>query len=95
MGVGGEILREDILWLYQPTMAFMAAMLALGLYELAGKVVEARWLRALAAWVGAQSALLYGYALWGGIKEMGTAWALPLLAALVPAAREVGASARS
>jgi hypothetical protein len=86
MGVGGEILREDILWLYQPTMAFMAAMLALGLYELAGKVVEAPWLRALAAWVGAQSALLYGYALWGGIKEMGTAWALPVLAALVPAA---------
>ena len=34
----------------------------------------------------AQSALLYGYALWGGIKELGTAWAVPLLAAVVPVA---------
>ena len=85
MGIGHDIVR-DALWLYQPAMAVMAAMLALGLYALAGHVVETRWLRALAAVVGAQSALLYGYALWGGIKEMGTAWALPVLAALVPLA---------
>ena len=86
LGIGHEIVRSDALWLYQPAMAVMAAMLALGLYALAGHVVETRWLRALAAVVGAQSALLYGYALWGGIKEMGTAWALPVLAALVPLA---------
>ena len=86
LGIGHEIVRSDALWLYQPAMAVMAAMLALGLYALAGRVVQARWLRAVAAVVGAQSALLYGYALWGGIKEMGTAWALPVLAALVPLA---------
>ena len=86
LGVGGAILREDPLWLYQPCMAFMAAMLALALYELGRSLVEVRWLRAAAAFVAAQSALLYGYALWGGIKELGTAWAVPLLAVLVPPA---------
>ena len=90
IGVGREIVRGDSLWLYQPAMAVMAAMLALGLYQLAGSVVQVRWQRAVAAVVGAQSALLFGYALWGGIKELGTAWALPVLAALVPlAARSV------
>jgi hypothetical protein len=86
IGVGRDIVGGDSMWLYQPAMAFMAAMLALGLYELAGKIVSTRWLRAVIAIVAAQSALLYGYALWGGIKELGTAWALPLVAALVPAA---------
>ena len=89
IGVGREIVRGDAMWLYQPAMAFMAAMLALGLYELAGRVIATRWLRAVIAIVAAQSALLYGYALWGGIKELGTAWALPLLVALVPAAIRV------
>ena len=84
MGIGHEIARADSLWLYQPAMAFMAAMLALGLYALAGNIVERPWVRATAAFVGAQAALLYGYALWGGIKELGSAWALPVLAALYP-----------
>jgi hypothetical protein len=35
-----------------------------------------------AAFVAAQSALLYGYVLWGGIKETRHAWALPLLVAV-------------
>ena len=86
MGIGHEIVRTDTLWLYQPAMAFMAAMLGLGLYALAGRIVEQPWVKALAAFVGSQAALLYGYALWGGIKELGSAWAVPVLAALVPAA---------
>ena len=65
----------------------MAAMLALGLYAARrarrpGRAGCAPSRRSSAA----QSALLYGYALWGGIKELGTAWALPVLAALVPLA---------
>jgi hypothetical protein len=84
LGVGRAIVGGDALWLYQPCMAFMAAMLALSLYELCARMIAARWLRAIAALVAAQSALLYGYALWGGIKELGTAWAVPLLAAVVP-----------
>jgi hypothetical protein len=84
LGVGAELLRTDAAWLYQPCMAFMAAMLALSLYQLSARLTIPSWLRAFAALVAAQAALLYGYALWGGIKELGTTWAVPLLAALVP-----------
>ena len=53
-----------------------------------GKVLVARpWLRALAAWVGAQSALLYGYALWGGLKEVGDGRPPPGSALVWPALR--------
>lgn len=91
IGVGRELVGGDSMWLYQPTVAAMAAMLALALYELSARVVERRWLRALAAFVGAQSALLYGYALWGGIKEVAGAYAIALTAALVvPAVRGHG-----
>jgi len=86
LGVGGALVGGDTLWLYQPCLAFMAAMLALSLYELGGKVIGSRRLRAVVAFIAAQSALLYGYALWGGIKELGTAWAVPLLASVVPPA---------
>lgn len=83
LGVGRQIVGGDVAWLFAPCMAFMCAMLSLSLYELGARLVHARWLRAVVAVVAAQSALLYGYALWGGIKEVGTAWALPLLVALV------------
>jgi hypothetical protein len=87
LGVGRELVGGDAMWLYQPCLAFMAAMLALSLYELSVRVVGSRPLSALVAFLAAQSALLYGYALWGGMKEVGTAWAVPLLAALVPQAQ--------
>lgn len=84
LGIGHKLLGTDAAFLYQPCLAFMAAMLALSLYELTRRLIDSNWARALVAFVAAQSALLYGYALWGGIKELGTAWAVPLLAALVP-----------
>jgi hypothetical protein len=84
LGIGHELLRADAAFLYQPCLAFMAAMLALSLYELIQRLIDPSWVRAFVAFVAAQAALLYGYALWGGIKELGTAWAVPLLAALVP-----------
>src|SRR5437870_1847011 len=65
IGVGRQIVGGDVLWLYHPCVAWVAAMLALALYELAARVVSSRWLRGLAAFIGAQSALMYGYALWG------------------------------
>jgi hypothetical protein len=86
LGVGHGLLGVDSAWLFQPCLALMAAMLSLPLYELTARLAAPRALRGLAAFVGAQAALLYGYALWGGIKELATAWTLPLIAALVPAA---------
>lgn len=83
IGVGRELVGTDSMWLYQPCVAFMAAMLALALYELTARVIGPGWLRALAAFIGAQSALLYGYALWGGLKEVAGAAVIALAAALV------------
>ena len=84
LGVGAKLVGEDLSLVFQPYLALLAAMLALGLYSLAGRLIASRPLRTLAAFVGAQAALLYGYSLWGGIKELTTAALLALTAALSP-----------
>lgn len=86
LGVGSRLTGTDVLWLVQPYMATLAGLLAACLYWLARPLVESRPLRALAAFGAAQSALLFGYALWGGIKELTVALAIAVLAATVPAA---------
>ncbi|HEV8149546.1 MAG TPA: hypothetical protein VGP61_05115, partial [Gemmatimonadales bacterium] len=60
------------------------AMLSLSLYALLAPLMRARAVRALSVFVASQSALLFGYALWGGVKELATACLLALAAALVP-----------
>jgi hypothetical protein len=84
LGVGHRLLGTDTAWLWQPYLAFLAVTVALGVYVLAEPLVRARPLRALAAVVAASAALLYGYALWGGIKEIAEAGLLVLVAALLP-----------
>jgi hypothetical protein len=81
LGLGGKLTGEDVAWLFQPTVAFYAAMLALAIYVSSTRLVRSAPLRALVGILGAQAALLYAYALWGGIKELVAA----LLIALVPA----------
>lgn len=83
LGIGRELVGQDLAWLWQPYLAFLAALLASGLYQLAAGIVRAARLRALVAVVGAQAALLYGYALWGGVKELAVAVLVVLLACLV------------
>ncbi len=73
LAVGHELARVDAAWLFQPWLAFCAAALALCLYELATPLVGRRALRALVACVAAQPALLYGFAGWGGVKELAAA----------------------
>lgn len=94
LGVAHQLLGTDSAWLFQPYIAFLAAMLALGIYALMGHAIEARPLRALAAFVAAQPALLYGYSLWGGVKEVATAALLVLMAALTPGAWQHATRAR-
>ena len=84
LGVGHQLLAYDIAWLYQPYLAFMAVLLALTLYALLERVVDSRWLRAVFAVIAAQSAVLFGYVLWGGVKEVAGAWLIALVAALAP-----------
>ncbi len=83
LGIGRELVGQDLAWLWQPYLAFLAAMLASGLYQLAGGIVRSGLFRALVAVAGAQAALLYGYALWGGVKELAVAMLVVLLACLV------------
>ena len=85
-GIGRALVGVDGAWVYQPYLGFLAAMLALVLYELAGHAVRSRPLRAVAAALAAQPALLYGFALWGGIKELAAAPLIALVAALAPTA---------
>jgi hypothetical protein len=84
IGVGHTLLKSDTAWLWQPYLCFLAAMVAVGVYVLAAPLVRGRALRAVAATAAASAALLYGYALWGGIKELAEAALLILVAALLP-----------
>ncbi|MGD0166179.1 MAG: hypothetical protein ABSC51_02660 [Gaiellaceae bacterium] len=94
LGIGHELLRTDSAWLWQPQLSFLAAMLALALYVLAAPLVRPRPLRALVAFVAAQPAILFGYALWGGVKELTAAVLLPTLAVLVVAILRQGGGLR-
>ena len=78
LGIGHGLTGIDPAWIIQPLFACCAAALALGIYALIGPVVSSPRLRALVAFIGAQPALLYGYSLWGGIKEMTAAFLLAL-----------------
>jgi hypothetical protein len=83
LGIGGKLVGTDIIWLFQPYLAFLGAMLALTLFTLARRVVGARPVSAVVAVIASPAALLYGYSLWGGMKEVAAAVLIPLTAALV------------
>ena len=95
IGIGHQLLGYDLAWIFQPYIAFLAAMLAVTLYGLLAPLVPSRPMRAFAAFVAAQPAILFGYSLWGGIKELAGAWLFALLAVLLPWTLRPGASARA
>jgi hypothetical protein len=95
LGVGGALTGEDIAWLFQPTIAFCGAILALSIYSLTSRLVSSRTLRAAAAFLGAQPALLFAYALWSGIKEVAAAAIIAVVVALVAATIERWSSWRA
>jgi hypothetical protein len=83
LGVGHGLTGIDSAWIFQPYLACCGAAVALGVYALAEPLVESPRLRALVAFLAAQPALLYGYSLWGGIKELTAAFLLVLGVALI------------
>jgi hypothetical protein len=93
-GAAQKIVGGDLAWVFQPYVAFLATMLALPLWEILGGLLASRRLRALAVFVAAQPALLFGYSLWGGVKEVGAAAGVAIVAALAPAAVRPGARPR-
>ena len=82
LGAGHGLTGIDSAWIYQPYLACCGAAVGLGIYALVEPVVQSPRLRALVAFLAAQPALLYGYAMWGGIKELTAAFLLVLGAAL-------------
>lgn len=82
LGVSARLGGVDAAWAFHPFLTFSGAMLALTAYALLDRVVPSRRIRALAAAVAAQPALLYGYTLWGGVKEIVIALLVVLLAAV-------------
>jgi len=81
-GVGRALTGIDVAWVFQPYLACCASAVALCLFALTEPLVSSARIRALLAFTAAQSALLYGYSLWGGIKELTAAFVLALGAAL-------------
>jgi hypothetical protein len=90
--VGAAITGQDLAWVFQPYEALLAAMLALCLAAVATPAVRSARLRAVVALVASQAALLVGYAYWGGVKEVGGAMLVALVAALVPVALRRGST---
>lgn len=93
LGIGSSLVGQDAAWVFQPYLAFLAALLALALYRLAALVVGSRPASMVAAFLAAQGALLYGYSLWGGIKEIAAAALVALGAALAGGTLEARRSA--
>jgi hypothetical protein len=88
LGVGKALVGEDVAWVFQPYVSFLAAMLALGLYQLSTRVVASGWVRTFVVFIASQPAILFGYALVGGVKEVLTVSLLAAVAGLaLPAAR--------
>jgi hypothetical protein len=81
-GIGHELVGEDLAWLFQPYEAVLGGLLALCVYALAAPLVASARVRALISLIAAQSALLVGYAMWGGVKEIAGAMLVALIAGL-------------
>lgn len=82
LGVGRALIGMDAAWLVQPYMALLAVLLAAALWDLAGRLLRSDAARAVVVFAAAQPALLYGYYLWGGIKEAAAAALIALAASL-------------
>jgi hypothetical protein len=93
-GSAQKLIGGDLAWVFQPYVSFLAAMLSLALWQVLGGLLRRTGLRALAAFIAAQPALLLGYALWGGVKEVGASVFIALAAALAPAAVRANAAPR-
>jgi len=83
-GVGAKLSGRELAWVFQPYLALLASFTALTLWQLTERIAVPRLVRALGVFLAAQAALIFAYAMWGGIKELGTAALVGLIAALAP-----------
>lgn len=83
MSVGAQALGTDPMWLMQPYMAWLGALLAVTLAGMLASMVPRPGPRAWAVFIAAQPALLLGFSLWGAVKESALAPLVALVAVLV------------
>ena len=82
----GRLSGVDLAWAYMPYLAVLAGMLAAAIAVVLRPLAPAGPIRALVAATAAGSALLVGFILWGGVKEVWASAIAVTLAALVPGA---------
>jgi len=73
LGAVAALMHTDVAWCFQPFMGFTAAMGAVSIFVLAGRLSTSQPLRAAGSCVAILPNVLYGYSLTGGIKELTTA----------------------
>jgi hypothetical protein len=78
MALIGKLAGQDVAWTIQPSMALMAATLTLLIAEVVRPLLPSAPIRAGIAFLAAQSSMLIGYTLWGGVKESAAAALLAL-----------------
>jgi hypothetical protein len=83
LGVMAKLSRTNVAWCYQAFLAFTAAMGALAIFSVLGRVTRNGPLRCLGAAVAIQPNILYGYSLEAGIKELTTASLLLIVVAVL------------
>jgi hypothetical protein len=83
LGAMANLIRTDVPWCYQAYLAFAAAVGALAIFSLLGRITASGPLRATGAAVAIQPNILYGYTLEGGIKEITAATLLMAVFALL------------
>jgi hypothetical protein len=81
LGAMAKLTGTNIAFAYQAFLAFAAAMGAVSIFALLGRVTRNALLRCIGAAVAIQPNVLYGYALEAGIKELTTAALLMVVAA--------------
>lgn len=84
LGLGAQALHVDSAELLQPVITVYAAMTGLALLAvLRSALTGMAFLRAATVTIATQATLLYGYAIWGGVKELALALLIPTVAAWV------------
>jgi hypothetical protein len=77
------LVGQDLLWIYQPYLSFLAAMVSLCVYSIVTPLIVTPKRRFVVAALAAQPGILYAYAMQGGVKELAAAWLLALTGAVV------------
>jgi hypothetical protein len=84
VGALTSLVHIDVAWTFQPFLTLLVVLMGAALWSLAGEVVREPRLRAAVTFLATQPALVLAYALQGSVKEVGTAYAVVLVGALIP-----------